>query len=153
MTPGAVSSTPIRVSATMSGGRWSARARTSSFSIPFCSERTVVSGRTTGRSASAAAGVSYDLTHTRTSSGGDPRHLLRLGWHLEVGLRLEAEAAGIERGREALHVRVVGTDGLVVAHALDRDPVLRARELVGQPGELCVGLQVGIALSDREQPA
>src|SRR5205807_848927 len=72
------------------------------------------------------------------------RCLLRFGWHLEVLLRLEAEARGVERRREALDVRVVLAHGVVVAHPLDRDPVLRPRELVRQPGEMLIRLEVGI---------
>src|SRR2546428_1185646 len=62
----------------------------------------------------------------------DPRHLLRLLRRLEVLLRVEAERLGVEQGREALDEGVVGADGVVVAHALDRDPVLGAGQLVGE---------------------
>src|SRR5436309_7976595 len=87
-----------------------------------------------------------------TSPEVDPRHLLRLLRRLEVLLRVEAERLGVEHGREALDEGVVGADGVVVAHALDRDPVLGAGQLVGEAGELLVRLEIGVALGDGEQP-
>src|SRR5262249_15293812 len=81
----------------------------------------------------------------------DLRRLLGLGRRLEVLLRLEAEAPGVERRREALDVRVVLADNVVVPHALHRDPVLGARELVREPRELLVRLEIGVALGDRQE--
>ena len=69
-TPGATSSAPMCVRPASNGGRSSTAARRASFSMPFCNERTIVSGPTTGRSAAAAASVSYDFTHTSTTLHG-----------------------------------------------------------------------------------
>src|SRR5437899_271579 len=79
------------------------------------------------------------------------RHLLRGFRCLEILLRREARGARGQHRREAAHQRVVLADGVVVPAALGRDAVLRAGELVGETGELLVGLEVRIALGEREQ--
>ena len=49
--------------------------------------------------------------------------------------------------------RVVRLNGFVVAHPLDRDAIFGAGELVHQPVELLVRLQLRIVLDDGEEPA
>src|SRR5580765_7317713 len=73
---------------------------------------------------------------------------LRRRRRLEVGIFLEAEHLRGDVRRELAALRVVFLQPLVVAHARDREAILRALEGVRQPVELLVGLEVGIVLDD-----
>jgi hypothetical protein len=76
----------------------------------------------------------------------------RARFGLEVFLLLR-EAADLRppRAGDAAHVGVVLLDGFVVALALDGQPVLGARQLVHQPLEVGVGLELRIVLADHHQ--
>src|SRR5665213_3645211 len=58
--------------------------------------------------------------------------------HLEVWLRLRADDLRRERRREFPDARVVVLRPLVVVAARDRDPILRARQLILQPQKTLV---------------
>src|SRR5204863_9028293 len=74
----------------------------------------------------------------------DLRHLLGLRGRLEERIFLEAERLRSQVGGKLAARRVIALHRLVVAHALDGDPVLRAGELVHQPVELLVRAQLRV---------
>ena len=65
----------------------------------------------------------------------------------------EAERACDDEARERLHRVVVGEHGVVVDLPADGDLVLRLGELGLELAEVLVGLELGIGLGDREEPA
>src|SRR6266508_4206438 len=85
------------------------------------------------------------------------RRLLAAGRRLEEGLLLEAANARDEAGRKETKPGVVVPHGLVEAHALDGDAVLRSLELALEREEVLVALELGVALDrdqqSRERPA
>src|SRR5947209_1282840 len=80
------------------------------------------------------------------------RHLLATWRRLEESLLLEAANACHDAPREEAEPRVVVLHGLVEAHALDGDAVLRALELALESQEVLVALELGIPLHRHEQP-
>src|SRR5882672_4656497 len=80
------------------------------------------------------------------------RHLLAARRRLEESLLLEATNARHHARREKAEPRVVILHGLVEAHPLDGDAILRALELALQGEKVLVALELGIALHGHEQP-
>ena len=78
---------------------------------------------------------------------------LRLVLDFEELADREAERAGDDEARERLHRVVVREHGVVVDLAADGDLVLRLGELGLELPEVLVGLELGIRLGDREEPA
>src|SRR5262249_7229773 len=72
---------------------------------------------------------------------------------LEVRPRLEAAHAGDYVGRERLHRGVERLDRAVVELPRVGDLVLGVGQFALQPEEVLVGLEVGVRLGEREQPA
>src|SRR4051812_9963332 len=83
----------------------------------------------------------------------DFRNLARFRGCFEERMLLEAEDSSREVGGELPARGVVFAHAIVVSHALDRDAILGARELVHEPVELLVRPELRIVLDDREQPA
>src|SRR6185312_10316782 len=82
------------------------------------------------------------------------RHLTRAGvGHLEVRLLLGADHLRREHRRETTDVRVVLLRRLVVIAARHGNTILGARQLILQPQETLVRLELRIRLGDGEQPA
>src|SRR3954465_7395283 len=104
------------------------------------------------RAAVPTAAAPRGSRHLRLAEA-DLRGDLGLRRCLEEGIFLEAEHLRRQVRRELTARRVVGLDGFVVAHALDGDAVLGAGELVHQPVELFVRLELRIVLDYREPPA
>src|SRR5690606_31932754 len=75
----------------------------------------------------------------------------RLVVGLEVLALGEAEDVGQDVAREALDLRVVAVDGVVVELPRVGDPPLGAGQLLRQLGEVLVRLQVRVRLRQREQ--
>ena len=82
----------------------------------------------------------------------DFRRLLCRDRRFEQRVILEAEDLRRDDARKLAPARVVLLHALVVAHPLDRDAVLGARQLIGQTVELFVRFQIRIVLDDDEQP-
>src|SRR5712692_8545557 len=80
------------------------------------------------------------------------RHLLAAWRRLEESLLLEATNARHHARREEAEPGVVVLHGLVEAHPLDGDAVLRSLELALQREEVLVALELWIALHGHEQP-
>src|SRR5690242_14013810 len=80
-------------------------------------------------------------------------HGFGAAFRLEVLLGPEAADLRPPGAGDALDVAVVLLDGVVVALALHREPVLGARELVHQALEVAVGLELRIRFADRHQLA
>src|SRR4028119_2021306 len=82
------------------------------------------------------------------------RHGLPL-WplRLEVLLLREAHRPGEEDRREALYLRVVGADGVVVVRPGEGDLVLRRGQLFLEIHEHPVGAELGVALGHGEEVA
>ncbi len=78
-------------------------------------------------------------------------HLALFRAHIEELLRLEAERAGEQGGRELLDARVVLLHRVVEKAARGRDLVLDVGELGLQLLEVLAGLEVGIGLAQCEQ--
>ena len=71
-------------------------------------------------------------------------------WNSGYSSKLKTRGGDVRR--EAAARRVVSLHALVVAHPLDGDAVLRARQLVHQPRERLVRLQQRVVFDDDEQP-
>src|SRR5918998_199164 len=72
---------------------------------------------------------------------------------LEVPLLHEPRGPGEENRREALYLRVVRADRVVVVLPGEGDLVLRRRELLLEVHEHPVGAELGVALGHREEVA
>src|SRR5262249_10530046 len=79
------------------------------------------------------------------------RNLSGVWRRFEEGMFLEAEHGRRQVRWEPTPGRFVFRAALVVAHAFDRDAILRSGEFVHQPVELLVRPQLGIVFDDGQQ--